>query len=154
VIAALVFLMGVLIRHFFNTMHARGGMKWWTWCATAMLFIVIMWLSTLGMSGQSLDESEATIPPAAERFAQAEGFEDVTDIVLGRCSMCHAREPFYDGIHRAPKGVMLETPGEIATHAQAIYVQSGVTHAMPPANVSWMEEAERAKVVAWFNAGS
>ena len=152
VIAALVFLMGVTIRHFFNTMHARGGMKWWTWCVTAILFILIMWLSTAGMSGRSLEEAEAVIPPEGQRFAQAEGFEEVTDIVLGRCSMCHAREPFYDGIYRAPKGVILETPGDIAAHAQAIYVQSGVTHAMPPANVSWMEEAERAKVVAWFRA--
>ena len=154
VIAALVFLMGVTIRHFFNTMHARGGYQWWTWCVTAMLFILIMWLSTAGMSGRTLEEAEAAIPPEGQRFAEAEGFEDVTSIVMGRCSMCHAREPFYDGIHRAPKGIYLETPGEIAAHAQAIYVQSGVTHAMPPANVSWMEEDERAKVVAWFRAGS
>lgn len=154
VIAALVFLMGVTIRHFFNTMHARGGYQWWTWCVTAILFILIMWLSTAGMSGRTLEEAEAAIPPEGQRFAEAEGFEDVTAIVMGRCSMCHAREPFYDGIHRAPKGIYLETPGEIAAHAQAIYVQSGVTHAMPPANVSWMEEDERAKVVAWFRAGS
>ena len=31
IIAALVFLMGVTIRHFFNTMHAGKGKPWWTW---------------------------------------------------------------------------------------------------------------------------
>jgi uncharacterized membrane protein len=46
-IASLVFLMGVTIRHFFNTMHAKGGYKWWTWGATAAIFAVIMWLSIL-----------------------------------------------------------------------------------------------------------
>ena len=35
-IAALVFLMGVTIRHFFNTMHARKGTLWWTWLITAL----------------------------------------------------------------------------------------------------------------------
>ena len=148
VIAALVFLMGVLIRHFFNNMHARGGMKWWTWVATAILFIAIMWLSTAGVPSPKDDAS--AMSPVAQRFAEAEGFDEVTDIVMGRCSMCHASEPFWDGIHRAPKGVRLDTPDEIAKHAHAIYVQAGVTHAMPPANVSWMEEGERAKVVAWF----
>ncbi|MFN6979531.1 MAG: urate hydroxylase PuuD, partial [Gemmobacter sp.] len=42
-IASLVFLMGVTIRHFFNTMHARRGMPWWTWGATAALFVGIVW---------------------------------------------------------------------------------------------------------------
>jgi len=31
IIAALVFLMGVTIRHYFNTRHARGGDPTWTW---------------------------------------------------------------------------------------------------------------------------
>ena len=33
-IAGLVFLMGVTIRHFFNTHHAHGGYLWWTWAVT------------------------------------------------------------------------------------------------------------------------
>jgi uncharacterized membrane protein len=36
IIAALVFLMGVTIRHYFNTTHARGEAPWWTWGATAV----------------------------------------------------------------------------------------------------------------------
>lgn len=153
-IAALVFLMGVTIRHFFNSMHARKGLHWWTWLVTVLLFIAIMWLSQAGPVVKPLEEAEAHMPSHAERFAQAEGFEDARDIILGRCSMCHAREPVYDGIHRAPKGVLLETDGEIAALAQAIYVQSGVSDAMPPANVSWMEDAERAAIVRWFKNGS
>ncbi len=154
-IAALVFLMGVTIRHFFNTMHARKGKPYWTWAVTAMLFIAIMWLSTAPLSQSSLEEEEARALTAAEQvYAQADGFEDVTDIVLGRCSMCHAREPGYDGIHRAPKNVLLETPSEVAALAQQIYLHSGVTDAMPPANVSWMEPEERRAIVAWYRAAN
>lgn len=153
IIAALVFLMGVTIRHFFNTMHARGGMKWWTWAATAALFIAIVGLSQAGPDYADYDETEArAFTPAEQVFASADGFEDVTDIVLGRCSMCHAREPGWDGITHAPKNVLLETPQEIAAEAKRIYLQSAITTAMPPANVSWMEPEERAAIQNWFRA--
>ena len=49
IIASLVFLMGVTIRHYFNSIHAREGDPIWTWLVTALLFIVIMWLSTAPM---------------------------------------------------------------------------------------------------------
>ncbi|MDZ7709589.1 MAG: urate hydroxylase PuuD [Roseovarius sp.] len=150
-IAALVFLMGVTIRHFFNTMHAGGGMRWWTWAVTAILFVGIMWLSTAPLQHDAYEASEARPLSAAERvFAEAEGFEEVAAIIPGRCAMCHAREPFYDGIHRAPKNVLLETEGDIARAARAIYLHSGVTDAMPPANVSFMEEGERRLVAEWY----
>ena len=153
IIAALVFLMGVTIRHFFNTMHARGGMKWWTWGATAALFAAIILLSSAGPEVSDYDEEEARgFTPAEAVYAEVEGFEEVIDIVLGRCSMCHAREPGFDGIGHAPKQVLLETPQEIAFQAKRIYLHSGRSTAMPPANVSWMEPEERAAIVRWFKA--
>ena len=151
IIAALVFLMGVTIRHYFNTRHARAGNPTWTWLATAVLFIAIMWLSTAPLEQQSYEESEAReLTPTEAVFAEAEGFDEVADIVMGRCSMCHTREPGWDGIHRAPKNVLLETRPEIAAAARQIYIQAGVSEAMPPANVSWMEPEERAKIVEWY----
>jgi len=154
-IAALVFLMGVTIRHFFNTMHAGGGMKWWTWAVTALLFIAIMWLSTAPLRHDDYGAAVARSLSAAERvFAEAEGFDEVASIVPGRCAMCHAREPFYEGIHRAPRNVLLETEGDIARAARAIYLHSGVTHAMPPANVSFMEADERRRIMAWYRAAT
>jgi len=62
------------------------------------------------------------------RFAEAEGFDEVHDIVLGRCSMCHAAEPAWEGLLWAPKGVRLETEGQIARAAREIYLQAGVSH--------------------------
>lgn len=149
-IAALVFLMGVTIRHYFNTMHARGGNPTWTWLVTALLFLAIVILSTAPLEYEGEEEEQAALTGTALVMAEAAGFEEAHEIVLGRCSMCHAREPYWDGIRRAPKGVLLETEADIARQAGAIYLQSGVTHAMPPANVSFMEPEDRAAIRRWY----
>lgn len=146
IIASLVFLMGVTIRHWFNTHHARAGNPHWTWGATALIFIAIVWLSVAPNP-----QREAAL---VTRFAEAEGFEEVHDIVLGRCSMCHAGEPVWPGLLWAPKGVALETAADLSRNAHGIYLQSGVSHAMPPANLSYMEDSERAAIVAWYRAAT
>jgi uncharacterized membrane protein len=151
-IASLVFLMGVTIRHYFNTIHARKGNPHWTWLVTALIFLLIAWLSTAPMFAQDAKTGDVTPSPADQRFAQAPGFQDVVQIVQGRCSMCHAQEPGYPGILWPPKGVRLETAAEVAHEARRIYIQAGVTDAMPPANVSFVEPEERAKIVAWYRA--
>ena len=151
IIASLVFLMGVTIRHYFNSMHARKGSPTWTWLVTIILFILITWLSTAPMF--RADVEDAALGAGAARFAAAEGFEVVSDIVLGRCSMCHAADPSWDGLLWPPKGIRLETEAQIARAARQIYMQAGLSHAMPPANLSFMEDAERARIVAWYRAG-
>ena len=73
VIASLVFLMGVTIRHFFNTMHAGKGWAYWTWPATVLLFLAVVWLSTV--SPTPVEES-AALSTRQERFAAAEVFPE------------------------------------------------------------------------------
>ena len=150
VIASLVFLMGVTIRHWFNSKHARKGNPHWTWGVTVVLFLIIAWLSSVP---REVVEGEAVLKGDALRFASATGFDDVTSIVQGRCSMCHAAVPAWEGLFWAPKGVHLETPAEIAGAARRIYLQAGVSHAMPPGNLTYIEPSERAQIVAWFRAG-
>src|SRR5690606_16386185 len=146
VIASLVFLIGVLIRHYFNTRHAGKGNPHWTWGAAAVLFIIIMWLST----APSILTGEPKVSALENRMMASAHFPAVRDTVMGRCSMCHAQEPSFEGIHRAPKGVAFETDAEIAAHAREIYLQAGRSHAMPPANVSGITDQERALIVTWF----
>lgn len=146
VIAALIFIIGVLIRHYFNTMHARKGNPHWTWGAAAVLFIVIMWLSTVPKVLTGEERPSLT----AQAYMTSEHFPAVRDTVLGRCSMCHAAEPAWDGIAFTPMGVALETEAQIAGHAREIYLQAGRSHAMPPGNVSAMTREERALLATWF----
>ena len=153
IIASLVFLMGVTIRHWFNTRHAGKGNPHWTWGATAVLFLIIAWLSTAPMRHAPTGEDEgANLSPAALVYASAPGFDDVVSIVQGRCSMCHAAEPSWEGMHWPPKNVVLETPAQIAHEARRIAMQAGYTHAMPPGNLTYVEPAERAAIVNWFKA--
>ncbi len=147
-IAALVFLMGVTIRHYFNSIHARKGNPHWTWGVTIILFVVVAWLSS--PRAYVYSEEEAALTGMAAHYAAADGFEEVANIVLGRCSMCHAAEPAWGNILWPPKGVMLENRAQIAGMAREIYLHAGASDAMPPANVSWMEPEERAAIVRWF----
>jgi len=149
IIAALVFLMGVTIRHWFNTTHARKGKPTWTWLVTVLIFIVIMWLSTVPkvLTGE---EEQVSLSPREQTFVANSHFEAVRDVVQGRCSMCHAAEPVWEGIARAPKNVKLETDGEIAAHAREIYLQAGRSHAMPPGNITDLSPEERQLLVAWY----
>jgi len=149
IIASLVFLMGVTIRHWFNTRHAGKGNPHWTWLVTVILFLIVAWLSTAPLR---TPPAEAALSPQATRYAQAEGFADVVSIVQGRCSMCHAAEPVWDGLHWPPKNVVLETEAQIAHEAPRIALQAGYSHAMPPGNLSYMEPEERAAIVAWVRA--
>ena len=149
VIASLVFIIGVLIRHYFNTVHARKGNPTWTWLGAAVLFMIIIWLSTVPkvLTGEPKTSAAST---AAQVYIASAHFPAVRDTVLGRCSMCHTEEPVYEGIYHAPKGVLLDTDERIAEHAREIYIQAGRAHAMPPANVTQITDQERALLVAWF----
>ncbi len=148
IIACLVFLMGVSIRHYFNSMHSRTGKPNWTWGLTLILFVLIAWLSSIRHFDGDI-ESVKAIPLTSyeERFAQADGFEDAHKIVQGRCSMCHAREPVWEGIIWAPKGVLLETRADIAKNAHSIYLQAGISHAMPPGNITNISQKDRTVLV-------
>jgi uncharacterized membrane protein len=149
VIACLIFLTGVTIRHYFNTMHKTGKGPHWTWLVTVLLMVVIAWLSTL-RSVETADAAAARALTTQElRYVSANGFDDAYNAVIGNCSMCHAREPSWTGILWAPKGVYLETPGDVARHASEIYLQAGLSHAMPPPNAFQMNPESRELIVAW-----
>ena len=153
IIAALVFLMGVTIRHWFNTTHARKGKPTWTWLLTALIFIVIMWLSTVPkvLTGEE-EQKAATLSPMQQQFVSDAHFASARDVVQGRCSMCHAAEPVWEGVPFTPKSVKLETDAQIAAHAREIYLQAGRSHAMPPGNITAITPQERKVLTAWYES--
>jgi uncharacterized membrane protein len=68
--------------------------------------------------------------------------------------MCHAEIPGWEGLISPPKGVMLETERQIASHAREIYLQAGRSHAMPPPNAAkfgvTLNQNEREMLVNWY----
>ena len=151
-IAALVFLMGVTIRHWFNSRHARKPAPYWTIPATLILFAACIWLSTLGP--KDAPEEEAALSGTALQFAQAPGFADVASLVTANCAMCHSHEPAYEGILSAPKGLILDTPEAVARAAEPVFIFAGLTTAMPPGAANFMTPEDRAAIRAWYRAGA
>jgi uncharacterized membrane protein len=149
-IAAIIFIIGVLIRHYFNSRHAGRGNPHWTWLASTILFIIIIWLSTV----PKVLTGEEKVSRAAEPFLTSTNFPQVRDTILGRCSMCHAAEPAWEGIVSPPKDVRLDTDEMIAVNASQIYIQAGASHAMPPGNLTHITDDERAQIVAWYRGAT
>ena len=143
VIVAVVIVMGTVIRHFFNSRHAGKGSPWWTWAVAAAGGALVVWLASAGPR-----EAVATAPaPAAVDFAAVE------EVVISRCSMCHAASPVWDGIAAPPRGVRLDTPDEIRRHADPIRLQAVLSSAMPPGNITGITADERRLLAAWTGQG-
>ena len=156
-LVALVIVAGALIRHFFNIRHGdHAKSPWWCWAVAILALWLAFWVAMssspggreqLGLkafeAGKPVLLAGMTLPPT-----------EVSNIVSGRCAMCHAPEPSWPGIQIAPKGVMLHEPEQIAIHARAIRTQAVMTHAMPPNNLSGMTPAERKTLAGWLAAAA
>lgn len=154
-LVALVLIAGALIRHFYNIRHAdHARSPWWALGAAALAMgaavAAVIAVSPLARDYfdlrrivQSKTASALSAPPAP-----------VVDIIISRCSMCHAAEPAWGGIHVAPKGVILDSEEAIRRQAEAIRLHAVLTHAMPPNNITEMPIEERQAVAAWLLGAS
>ena len=136
-IVAVVLVVGAVIRHFFNSRHAGKPSPWWTWAVAAAGVAVIVGLSGAGT------RTESAAAPARVEFAQVE------EVVLSRCSMCHAAQPVWEGIGVPPRGVMLDSAEAISRHAPQIRTWAALSDAMPPGNVTGITPEERRLLAAW-----
>jgi uncharacterized membrane protein len=143
-IVAIVLLIGPVIRHFYNSRHEGKGDPWWTWAVAAAGLALIAWLSA---AGPRVLTTGALLPPTPR-------FKQVSNIVISRCSMCHAAEPVWDGIPAAPKGVMLDSDEQIRLHAKLIDAFAVHSQAMPPGNITEMTPQERLTLASWLAAGA
>jgi uncharacterized membrane protein len=141
-IVAIVLVIGPVIRHYFNSKHEGKEGPLWTWAVAAAGMIAIAWLSGTG-AGIKMGAL-----PETPKFAK------VQEIVMSRCSMCHAAEPVWDGIVAAPKGVRLDTADQIKRHAKLIELNAVRSRAMPPGNVTGISADDRQVLAAWIAAGA
>ncbi len=81
-------------------------------------------------------------------------FAAVKQVIDARCVGCHAAKPVFAGFAAPPKNVMLETPEQIKTQAQAIHQQTVVAKAMPIGNLTNITDQERTVIANWFAQGA
>jgi uncharacterized membrane protein len=132
-VLVLMMLAGALIRQFFVLKH-KGAWKWQYWIVGGALIL-----------GVAI--ALAPRPQPAQAAAQPVSFAQVERVVQQRCLLCHAGPA-------ASKGVRLDSPQGIVSHAAAIYQQVVVTKAMPLNNATGMTDAERDEIARWVQQGA
>ena len=142
IIISIILIIGALIRHFFNIKHTGAKPPYWVCVPIIILGSIIFYISDLGKPKLNNVKNTATlielIPEKTLVSAQ--------EIIVSKCSMCHAKEPLWENMKNAPKLVNLETPTDIINNIDNIYKQSVLSYAMPPGNISFLEENERSLI--------
>ena len=142
IIISIILIIGALIRHFFNIKHTGAKPPYWVCVPIIILGSIIFYISDLGKPKLNDVKNTATlielIPEKTLVSAQ--------EIIVSKCSMCHAKEPLWENMKNAPKLVNLETPTDIINNIDNIYKQSVLSYAMPPGNISFLEENERSLI--------
>ena len=68
--------------------------------------------------------------------------------------MCHAKNPTYEGIEVAPKGVIYDTSKDILKNLKKIKEQAIDSNVMPPNNLTGITPDERKKIGLWIEQGA
>lgn len=148
VILIVLFVIGVLVRHWFNLRNAgRVRRNAWLLPAAALGLLVLAALtappSRAGRGGGS-----APVGSGAVSFAE------VRVVIARRCAPCHSSAPTYPGIPTAPAGVVFDTPDQIQARAARILERAVTTRTMPLGNATGMTEEERELMGRWIAAGA
>ena len=136
-VLGVIMLAGVLIRQFFVLRHS-GNVKWALPAAGVAL-----------LAGVAV----AIAPKIADSGGGRVTFANVKGVLKERCLQCHASQPTQPGFAQPPKGVLLETPEQVAANAPKIAETVGNKY-MPIGNLTQMTDDERALIATWFAQGA
>ena len=80
-------------------------------------------------------------------------FSEINNIIKYRCGVCHAKNPTFEGVETAPKGIIYDTKKDIIKNIKKIKEQAVDTNVMPPNNLTGITPIERAKIGLWIEQG-
>jgi uncharacterized membrane protein len=136
-VLGVIMLAGVLIRQFFVLRH-RGNVKWTLPAAGVALLAAL---------------AVAIAPKGADPSGSKVAFATVQGVMKERCLACHSAQPTQPGFAQPPKGIVLETPEQIAANAPKVAETIGNRY-MPIGNLTQMTEGERALIATWYAQGA
>lgn len=141
IVLLLIMLGGAAIRQFFVVRHRfklgnAGNPLPYALFGIAVLGLTIVWM-----------KPEPAAAPVAGAVVPKVAFGDVQKVLEQRCYQCH-------GAALQMKNVRVDSPEQVAAHAQGIYQQVVVTKIMPMNNSTGITDAERALIGKWFEAGA
>ncbi len=152
-ILAAIGVLGVLVRHYFNTRHNSRQFAW------------ALPVAALGMICLAYVTGPAPLPvattaaqPAPEAHSATPDlhvkFEQVHSVIAQRCTVCHSAKPTSELFSSAPGGIMFDTPEQIRQLAPRIQAQTVTTQIMPLGNITQMTQQERDLIAAWIARGA
>ena len=142
IIISIILIIGALIRHFFNIKHTGAKPPYWVCVPIIILGSIIFYISDLGKPKLNNIKNTANLIELIPEKTLASAEE----VIVSKCSMCHAKEPLWENMNNAPKLVNLESSADIINNIDNIYKQSVLSYAMPPGNISFLEDNERNKI--------
>ncbi len=143
VILIVLFVVGGIVRHWFNLRNAGTPQVWPIPTAVAIMLALIyatIPAETLGTQAEGDDEPVT--------FAQA------YDVISRRCVSCHAAKPVDENFEKPPKNVVFDTAAQIRAQAPRIKAVSVLTRTMPLGNTTRMTDAERRVLGQWIAGGA
>ena len=137
-ILVILMVIGAYIRVYFNNRHAGRTLWWIPLTAAAAVAGLAVWMRP------------APTPAAASTVT----FARIFPIVQQRCAFCHSMHPRSTQFTSAPKGIVLDTPYEIASQAQLIKTVAVDSTVMPFGNATHMTTPERTLLGQWIAQGA
>ena len=138
-------LAGILTRHYFN-LRNKKQYKVWILPSAALIMFFLMIFSSLSI----FDNDKKQISASLELVS----FNEVQNIIKYRCGTCHAKNPTFEGIEVAPKGVVYDSTNDIIKNLKLIQAQAIDAEIMPPNNLTGITNQEREKLRIWIEQGA
>ena len=144
-ILVILSLAGILTRHYFN-LRNKKQYKVWILPSAALIMFFLMIFSSLSI----FDNDKKQISASLELVS----FNEVQNIIKYRCGTCHAKNPTFEGIEVAPKGVIYDSANDIIKNLKLIQAQAIDAEIMPPNNLTGITNQEREKLRIWIEQGA
>ena len=143
-ILALISIIGATVRHYFNLRNKKQHKVW------------ILPLAALGMICLMIYVSFPKIIKNEQRTSldKQVSFQEINNIIMYRCGVCHASNPTFEGFEDPPLGIIFDTPEDIMKNINKIKAQTIDSDIMPPGNLTGMTENERNKIRSWIELGA
>src|SRR5688572_6018776 len=130
---------GAAVRHILNI---RFGWRPWVPALAGTIAVSVAALFLLGTRGRSgAGRTGVGVAPEAT-------FEQAHAIIQQRCTVCHSAAPAIRTFGAAPGGVSFDRPEDISRFTDRIEARAVTTKTMPPGNLTFMTDEERAVLAA------
>jgi len=135
-----IFVITVLIRHYFNLAGEKkaGGKR--TLAAAFVLLAIAFYALIPASVNAKIDTSRVVT------------FEEIKPIIENRCATCHSKTPSDDTFTMAPSGFFMDTKEQIIKGKDAIYTRTIASHSMPFSNKTNMTDDERETLAIWLHS--